>query len=317
MTAPCTIWTARDYTGTRTDIQYGDYSDVRLTGAYANTMSSIKIAEWTKVELYSEYNFGGTKIMLVGPYANPLVTNISFNDKLRSIKVIYTVPTIAQQVSCCRGQSDSFCGKYLPGSAACDDTNMNYCPNVMDSQCRSWCDKNPALCDNMVIAWCNKNPTDPYCACIKSPAGSKLAVNPKCFDLNCIKTGYQTTSMRSINCPSIVSCEMQVSVANSGTQLGTYIPLEQNCGAKTTTAYTPPANTTTNISGQSGAVGGQSTVTNMPMSPQTTASNQNTMLLYMFLLFVFVIFAVIIGLLIMNNDVQDSDLPPTEAFSAY
>jgi hypothetical protein len=86
---------------------------------------------------------------------------------------------------------------------------------------------------------------------------------------------------------------MQVNLANTGTQVGTYIPLEQNCGAKTATTVAPPTtsqpSTTTTLNNTSnglptGVSGGVPTGT-----PGQSSSWSPILLLFIFFVFITVL----------------------------
>jgi hypothetical protein len=284
--APCTIWSDDNYNGVKTDIRYGSYSSIVDIGGKPNTMSSIKIADWTKVELYSEFGFAGTKIVLTGPLTAGSMRPHGFNDKLRSIKVTYIEPPFMQKLACCRGQADGYCGKFIAGSAACNEVNLQYCPyNMHEAQCKDWVDRNPALGDNAVLTWCKSRPTDPYCSCIYSVAKSKFGVNPKCIDDKCIRYGYTPSAMR-IPCPNVISCEMQVNMANSGVQIGSNVNLAQNCGNTTTTAAAKP-NTSTTLS----SANGSTTVKQVALPPPAQPQSNTWTILLAFFFFVLIIVA--------------------------
>jgi hypothetical protein len=299
MLTPVIFWKGENYTNTRNDVTFGEYASLTLLGAQLNSMSSIKIDALTTVILYDGLNFTGMSKTLTGPLSMPSLNPIGFNDRPESMKVLFNNPPLSTQVACCRGINTNQCGPYLPGTARCDNTFATYCVTSMDGDCKNWCAKNPALCDDLVKQWCVSHPTDPYCACINSKLNSKQSVNPKCFDPACIKYGYQTQSMAQTNCPSTVTCEMQVNLQNSGTQFATYVPLEQNCGGTSTVRSAQPNSSTT--IGASGATA--ATVTAIPNNSIPTSSGRSYGLIY---LFIFMILVVILGIIYAMLYMEDT-----------
>ncbi len=246
MTAPVTFWTNTNFSGTASPVQYGSYPSLTPTGIAPNTASSLKVGPLTDVYLYSLVNFDGTMVKISSGDIPNLGSPYNFNDKLRSLKVVFAEPPMATQVACCRGTNNAPCGPYLPGTGRCDQVMLNYCPSVMDAGCRDWASKNPGTADDMVTTWCKTHPSDPFCSCILSPVQTKMIVNPKCIDAQCLLGGYQTLGMKQTACPSVVTCNMQIDARNSGTQLATSIPVEQNCGANSTTSMNTKSTDTTN-----------------------------------------------------------------------
>jgi hypothetical protein len=96
-------------------------------------------------------------------------------------------------------------------------------------------------CDKYMTKYCQANPTSEACACMTSPAVSKIGgvqYNPVCVDAKCFGSGYQTAAMLSAGKCPIVSCTAQVELKASKLPL-IPINLEQNCGGVgSATSYT-------------------------------------------------------------------------------
>lgn len=296
---PVVLWIDANFLNGQAVAGYGNYSSMTLLNMPNGKLSSIKIAPFTKVRLYSQQNFLGDMLELVGATMVANLTTLGFNDKTNSLQVIYVPPTLAEQVACCRGQSTGQCGAWVAGSQACDNTFLQYCAGTtngvsnMDAPCKAWASQNTAIADPLVINYCKSHPTDPFCYCINSPAQSKQIMNPKCIDANCIKYGYQTTSMQQAPCPNIITCNMQVDLANAGTQLGNSIQLEQGCGNNgTTTGGGAPLYNSPTSAGLGQPT--QSTITTYAGTPPVQKTNW---LVFVFFFFIIVIaFVVILGL---------------------
>jgi hypothetical protein len=247
MTYPVTVWDARDYTGsTKANIDYGTYSNVTKIGMPNDSISSIKVAPFTKVTLYDDAYYRGNKISFTGPKNIPRLGDYDsgWEDIITSIKVERVEPPIATQLSCCQGTTAATsCGEYKPNSARCNSVLGTYCADAAhlgEQRCRTYCRANTAQCDTAVVAYCAANPTDPFCTCLMSPASTKGLINPKCVDRKCLDTGYITTSMGATACPSQVTCAINTALTNSGVILSNTVPVQQNCGNTTTPPYVPP-----------------------------------------------------------------------------
>lgn len=265
-----------------------------------DALSSIKIAPFTKVSLYCDGAYGGCRFDYMGPMEIPDLGAVGFNDSMSSMQVIPLPPTIDSQIACCNGTSDAYqCGKYVPGSAACVDSMTQYCStNLSDPKCKAWCKDNTAICDQYVQTYCDSHPSDPYCACVKSPAKGVGGINPKCIDANCLNTGYLTTAMKNTNCPSIIDCSIQTTLANTGIIFSNTTPIQQNCGNTTvvaqpgSTVVSPPNNpTTTTINQSSGSPQSQ------PSPGQTVVSwiYDHMILVLVFIMVVFIALFIFFG----------------------
>lgn len=282
---------------------YGIYPNLSIIGIPPGWVWSVEVAAWTQLILYSQPNYAGSQLSLHGPVSIPNLASyrIPFGGMTQSLKVVRTEPSAAVKMACCNGTKPSYeCGEYKPGTAQCTTAINNYCStNMQDKQCQAWCRSNSALCDNYVQAWCDLHPTDPYCACIKSPAQVKGLINPKCIDRNCLNTGYLTTTMQNTNCPSMVNCDVQVSLANSGISLANTVPIQQNCGANNATTGVntqTPNNTptqTTPTGTQTTPTGTQTTIT----QPDTLIQPNMTQILLIVLIFILIICVVVIAII--------------------
>lgn len=298
---PVTVWGARSYATDEpyANLDYGSYPMPNNIGIPNDSISSIKVAPFTKVTLYADYNYGGSNISIYGPKEIPdlSVYGGGFEDVTSSIIVTRMEPTIDVKMACCQGQTASYeCGEYQPGTATCANVIAQYCDasHMGEAQCQAWCRQNPAQCDNVAVQYCNTNPSSPFCTCLKSPANVKGIVNPKCVDKQCLDTGYLTSAMQNTNCPSIVDCSVKTELANSGVILSNTIPVQQNCGNTTgVTPYTPTPSTSTNT-----------TTTTTPPNTQPGTQPSTTQVIALFiqqnilivLLFLICLFVAIIGL---------------------
>lgn len=157
--------------------------------------------------------------------------------------------------------------KYTPSSALCNDSMTKFCKgdklfknprcrqwaeaqpgaayvnvkefctnpaNIDQEFCKIWCNRQKdGTCDSAVTEFCKKNKNHPYCSCINSKlAGRDYNINPKCFDADCLKTGYLTKTMDQTPCPNIVDCAMNIKLANSGVNLANF-QYNQNCSSST------------------------------------------------------------------------------------
>lgn len=261
-----------NYGGTSVIVGVGRVADIAdATGLPRNSLSSLKVAPFTKVTLFSERNLGGNYVSIEGPAEIPDLRRYAdgFNDKTESIVVEHLPPTKDAVVKCCTNNTDpAACGPYTAGSSLCDAAIASSCENTMGSSfCQSWCRDHPELCDKQVIAYCAKNPRDPYCACILSKATG--VANPKCVDDKCVRFGYMTTNMQRTPCPTVIDCSIQATLINNGVSLSTVVPIEQNCGNSSNTTVTK-----------------KTTVT----SPTQTPSPVVNYALYVFILVIFIAF---------------------------
>lgn len=143
----------------------------------------------------------------------------------------------------------------------------------------------PEICDRAVLSYCELNPNDQYCSCIKSIAAVKGVINPKCVDAACLRTGYLTTNMQSTQCPTVINCEINATLVNSGMSVYTSIPIEQNCGGSNNGSGSVPGVVETTVKEQ--PVPSQS-----PQSPQSSLADFKYLIIFIFLV---VILIAIIG----------------------
>jgi hypothetical protein len=261
-------------------IKYGSYPNLGTIGIPDDAISSVKIAPFTRVILYTDTGLRGQQLVLDGPAQIPDLARVTdsggnWDDRTSSLAVISTPPTPQQISSCCLGTATSYdCGQYVAGSQVCTEALRGYCtgtnsvggkvgaPNMNLPTCQSWCKLNPTICDSAAIDYCSTpqgsitqlggpgGSGTAFCSCLNSPAVSKNIINPKCADRKCIDTGYLTTNMQQANCPNIIDCSIQANLANSGVEIARSVAIDQSCGnapgaTTTSTTNTPtPTNTT-------------------------------------------------------------------------
>ena len=221
------------YKGISVKLGYGRYSELdKQTGMPNNSITSVKVAPFTKVTLYKDRFFGpGRSVTVFGPKEIPHLSKYEgdLNNEITSAIVERVEPTIKQKLDCCTGRQTSHCAEFQPGSTTCNEAIAGYCSNrLSDPFCKSWFKQHPAYGDAPSINYCRINPTDPYCSCINSKATG--IANPKCVDRNCITNGYLTKNMRETPCPSQIDRTMYVNLTNSGVSLASTVPIQQNCG---------------------------------------------------------------------------------------
>lgn len=242
-TYPLIVYSDDKFGGQFSSVGYGNYPNSASMGISNDSISSLKLAAFSRATFYEDLDYKGTNFVIYGPLdIASLPAYGNFNDKITSMKVERIEPNDSTKLSCCDGTTSGYkCGEYTPGSALCAATIANYCPSHLgEARCQSWCKTNTAACDAGVVSYCNANPTSPYCTCIRSPAATNGVMNPKCVDRKCVDTGYMTTGMLASGCPSIVNCDVKVQLDNSGITLANIIPIQQNCGA--TGSTTNPSN---------------------------------------------------------------------------
>jgi len=300
---PVTFYKDANYATMPVSLQYGSYPNLSTAGGYLKAMSSIEIAPFTEVTLYDSLNLTGNTLLLEGPTSVPNLSSYGFNDKAQSMTIVFVPPPLATQAQCCWGSTTDTCGNYIPGSSTCNTSLLGYCAANMstDPQCKTWCSANPGQCDAIMPAYCAAHPSDPYCSCLLSPVLSNpttKSINPKCVDSKCLLSGYLNSNMQGTACPSIITCDMQVALTNSGVQLGTYVPIEQNCGGNVTTA-TPAENTSTTIANTAngtGSTAGQpstATVTSVPIAAPAASSTLVSYETYIVMFFILLLFVVL------------------------
>jgi hypothetical protein len=258
---PVTVYEHDKYEGAFAGINYGAYFNLEdKTGL--GDVNSIKVAPFTKAILYDETTYHGKKKEINGPKQIPNLDNYQSDngDKVRSISIKKVTPANDVAMKCCTGQSPaSNCPGYSPNSSQCDSVMNTYC---------------------------NAHPADPYCTCIKSPVSDpKYGINPKCVDRKCLETGYVTTAMQATNCPTIINCNMQSALANSGVSLVTNV--EQHCDIN---------------------AGGTVTNTSSDTSSDTDSESQSVSPLFILIIlfvFILIVFGAMIGIYFIVSD----DLP--------
>lgn len=284
-TVPVQIYSDERYGGVMANVPYGKWTADQL-GFPNQAQDSIKIAPFTKVQIYTDSNFGTLQTTLNGPRLIPDLKAIGLpKDSMRSIAVTEIPVPVTTMMNCCSGALNGAdtCGKYTSGSQLCKDSVQNYCNSNMGlPACQSWCNQTHT-CDSAAIEYCNGvGKGTPFCSCLNSKliGASRYDVNPACFDADCFRTGYQTYNMRN-PCPSIVNCSMQIDLRNSGIKIASTSNFEQNCGDHGTTTQTPV--TTPPVS-----------TTPDPIISLPTDWLQNTTVLYFLIFFVFLIFLFLI-----------------------
>lgn len=240
MATPLTL---TSFSGEQASAGYARYSSTAALGIPPGEVKTAKIAAFTRATFFSEELFGGKQLVVVGP-ANVPDLSVGLGRGAASIIVLRVEPTTNTVRACCFGQlAPSACGEFTPGSNTCAGALAKYCANpasLGDQNCRTWCANNPTVCDSAVMQYCGMHPNDVFCGCITSQAAVRGIVNPKCVDRKCLNGGYLTAAMQSGQCPSIISCDIKLTLDNSGVEIGSSIPIQQNCGGESTitTEYT-------------------------------------------------------------------------------
>ncbi len=129
----------------------------------------------------------------------------------------------------------------------CDDVLLRRC-SVSDlnssKECLDLCMKNMGKCDTAMDNFCQKNPGDGKCACLNSAIKKQTTYNPVCVDSDCIRHGYQTSSMlssRGSGC-QIVDCRTYFDIKSQGKVSFEDVNIEQRCKAE----FRPISETNTN-----------------------------------------------------------------------
>ena len=250
MSYPVIFYDSAGFTDMNWPTKYGTYLTMSQAGIPDDAVSSIKIAPFTRVVLYTDTNLRGMKLTLDGPAIIPDLSKITdsggnWDDRTSSFSVSAVPPTPAQISSCCLGTGTGVlnCGPYVAGSAVCAEALRGYCTgkdstgatvgpsNMGVPACQSWCRANPAICDKAAGDYCaTTGMGTPFCTCLNSPAATRGLINPKCVDRACIDTGYLSTNMQQANCPNVINCTIQANLANSGVEIAKSVSIEQNCG---------------------------------------------------------------------------------------
>lgn len=229
-TQPLIAWS---FAGDQASAGYARISSTAAIGIPPGELKTAKIAAFTKVVFFSEESFGGKQLAAMGPNNIPDVS-ISLGRGAASLIITRVEPTTDTVRACCFGQlSPGSCGEFTPGGNTCAGALAKYCANpasLGDQNCRTWCANNPTVCDSAVMQYCGMHPNDVFCGCVNSQASVRGIVNPKCVDRKCLGGGYLTAAMQSGSCPSIISCDIKLNLMNSGVELGSSIPIQQNCG---------------------------------------------------------------------------------------
>lgn len=289
-TQPVTIFEDVNYGGSHAGLNYGAFSTMSSIGFPNNAVSSVKVGPFTRLSLYDDEWFGGAVLHIYGPKDIPNLWEYTdrMEDRASSIRVTRMEPTIDEKMKCCQGLSTGNCGEFNPSSALCGNVMGEYCTSAKMSEnvCRTWCRANPNSCDSAVAAFCNTNTGDSFCTCLKSPAAIKGIINPKCVDRACLDTGYLSSNMQATSCPSVVNCDLKISLVNSGVILSNTIPVQQNCG-NTTPAQTPPV---TQIA---------------QTTPKTTQPILFNSLVFILIFIALLILSIMLGILFANRSSQD------------
>ncbi len=229
---PVTLFSGTAYSEISVGVAYGEYPWIGSIGFPNDSLSSIKVAPFTKVLLYCDGTFNGCMFSFMGPVEIPDFAALGFGDSMSSMKVQKLEPTLETKVACCNGESTAYsCGQYVPGSSACTNIMVEYCASHLgEPKCQTWCKNNSTICDPYAVNYCDANPGNPFCSCIKSPAYGVSNINPKCVDRACLTTGYLTTAMQNTTCPAQIDCRIQATLNNTGIILSNTIPIQQNCG---------------------------------------------------------------------------------------
>jgi len=165
-------------------------------------------------------------------------------------------------VSCCDGtQNDpTQCSPdWCPGSLTCSATLQQFCTqnngeNITTPQCEAICsnplnDQIKTWCDLASINYCNvpANEGLPYCGCINSSNGTKLA----CFDPNCTSLGYRTRNVQSdLNtCASggVTICTQAITCRDSGSCQIDNNKFNSICGSNNNSSSSSSSSTTNQL----------------------------------------------------------------------
>jgi hypothetical protein len=311
------LYDDENYGGTQWPLNYAYIAQLSSAGIPNDAISSIKVAPFTTVILYSDSSFGGTSKIIHGPANIPKLGDFSdsggnWDDRTSSLKVLRTLPTPTELITCCSGSAagstGSTCGQYVAGSSACTSAMLGYCvgvdalgaavgPNHLDQPpCQSWCKQNPTLCDTAVLSYCRgAGSSTPFCSCINSPATTRGLINPKCVDATCIEQGYLTANMMQSNCPNVVNCSIKTDLTNYGVSLAPYVPVEQNCGGDAI------VNNTTNSGASSGVNSGAGSGFMNFLTPPTSLGALMVSPIYLFLLFVVIVGICVVGYYVVGG----------------
>lgn len=135
-------------------------------------------------------------------------------------------------IPCCSFEMNSVveCDpSWCPGSVTCSNALQTFCTqgggeNITSKECQSICSNPPndstkTWCDIASVEYCQQpsNNNVPYCGCINSKNGTRLA----CFDPNCTTLGYRTRTVTQdlITCSSgdVTICNQAINCNESGT----------------------------------------------------------------------------------------------------
>ncbi len=247
---PVVLYNQFNYTSGSVNLDYGVYPDLSKLGYTFNWAGSVKVAAFTQITLYSGINYAANnisgsigKLVVKGPAEIPALYNMGFQWAM-SCQIVRLEPTLEQQIACCNGTAPAYnCFDLVAGGAKCSTATAKYCniaANVKTPLCTQYCNANPGMCDAAMLSYCKLNPNDAICTCINSPIQLSGGINPKCVDRKCLNSGYLTLPMQRTACPSIVTCDTQVTLQNSGVSLAQIIPIQQNCGNSSTLPATTP-----------------------------------------------------------------------------
>ena len=232
----------------------------------------------------------------------PIIRNLAITTGGKSTSVVGPVGYERVNVDLNKGSGGNFI--YLWKQMSTNADLCNSANGLAYAQCRAQCVANPGSCDAFATTYCNTHPDDVFCGCMNSKLNDpKYGINPKCVDSKCLRSGtYLSSAINSTNCPSIVNCDVQNNINNSGVMIATSIPLQQNCSG----------------GGSGGGTGGGGGTTNGGNTNNTGSMSMGELLsqripvgsielpLYAIILIIVTLFAVIIGLIVALMSDDDS-----------
>lgn len=119
--APAELYADLTFGGAVAKLQYGRYPMINQAGISEDDVTSIKVAAFTRVTLFSDRNFLGESLSIFGPAEISDLRNYQggFNDVTSSVMVDRIEPTLDMKMNCCQGQLGALCVASMPRAAKC------------------------------------------------------------------------------------------------------------------------------------------------------------------------------------------------------
>jgi hypothetical protein len=159
----------------------------------------------------------------------------------------------------------------------------------------SFCSMLPqsGACDSYMSTYCQSHPSDANCSCLQSPITSC----PQQYDSACRgKNGYQTSAMKTVPCPSTMTCSQYINLSPGAQALATNI--SQGCSSTVNTG-----------SGSNGSTQNTNTPLNQvgasPTSSLASISDTDIIAGVGFLIFIIIVI-VVVALLASSGGSDDS-----------